>query len=226
MDRILYKEANGDLTCRARDFDKVFPTLYAYEELEMTPEDIKQTLLNFGSFLCEITGGRMSKTNYTVQAMVDEAYANFERGCDECSDRQELAEIKKELEGLKNSYQQLQEINNRTFQSNMAMGSDLKRLKADMLEFAKDVAHQFGYHSHQNGRLTLTHGGLATLEWAFDILGWENPHPDPENECQHEGCHHYASCGTPTKDGYKRLCIYHFNELRAKDTNVPGKKED
>ena len=97
MDRILYKEANGDLTCRARDFDKVFPTLYAYEELEMTPEDIKQTLLNFGSFLCEITGGRMSKTNYTVQAMVDEAYANFERGCDECSDRQELAEIREKL---------------------------------------------------------------------------------------------------------------------------------
>ena len=97
MDRILYKEANGDLTCRARDFDKVFPTLYAYEELELTPEDIKQTLLNFGSFLCEITGGRMSKTNYTVQAMVDEAYANFERGCDECSDRQELAEIREKL---------------------------------------------------------------------------------------------------------------------------------
>lgn len=40
MDRILYKEANGDLTCRARDFDKVFPTLYAYEETGMTPEQI------------------------------------------------------------------------------------------------------------------------------------------------------------------------------------------
>lgn len=100
-----------------------------------------------------------------------------------------------------------------------------EKLKADMRAFAEDVAHQFGYHSQHNGRLTLTHGGLSTLEWAFDILGWENPHPDPENECQHEGCHHYASCGTPTKDGYKRLCSYHFNELRAKDTNVPGKKE-
>lgn len=40
MDRILYKEANGDLTCRARDFDKVFPTLYAYEETGMTPDQI------------------------------------------------------------------------------------------------------------------------------------------------------------------------------------------
>ena len=73
MDRILYKEGNGDITCRSRDFDKVFPTLYAYEDLEMTPEDIEQTMLRFSSFLMEMTGGRMSKTNYTVQAMVAEA---------------------------------------------------------------------------------------------------------------------------------------------------------
>lgn len=74
MDRILYKEANGDITCRSRDFDKVFPTLYAYEETGMTPE---------------------------------------------------------EIEGLKNSYQQLQEINDRTFQANMAMGKDLKKVKQE-----------------------------------------------------------------------------------------------
>lgn len=40
MDRILYKEADGDITCRSRDFDKVFPTLYAYEETGLTPEEI------------------------------------------------------------------------------------------------------------------------------------------------------------------------------------------
>lgn len=40
MDRILYMEVNGDITCRSRDFDKVFPTLYAYEETGMTPEQI------------------------------------------------------------------------------------------------------------------------------------------------------------------------------------------
>lgn len=101
MDRILYKEANGDLTCRARDFDKVFPTLYAYEELEMTPDEIEQTLLNFSSFLCEMTGGRMSKTNYTVQAMVSEANDYNESLCDECYDRKYLAEVEKELEKVK-----------------------------------------------------------------------------------------------------------------------------
>lgn len=100
---------------------------------------------------------------------------------------------------------------------------------AELREFAEDVAHQFGYHAQHNGRLALTHGGLSTLESAFDILGWENPHPDPENECQYEGCHHYASGGTPTSDGYLRLCGHHYALIRtvfAKDANVPIKKEE
>lgn len=102
MDKILYKDPRtGELSCRSRDFDKVFPTLHAYEEIDLTPEEIEQQLMNFSSFLCEMTGGRMSKTNYTVQAMVDEAHDYFERVCDECSDRQELADIKKELEQVK-----------------------------------------------------------------------------------------------------------------------------
>ena len=77
---------------------QLYNELKAYEDLEMTPEDIEHTLKNFSSFLMEMTGGRMSKTNYTVQAMVAEANDHFESVCDECSDRQELAEIKKEME--------------------------------------------------------------------------------------------------------------------------------
>lgn len=52
---------------------QLYNELKAYEDLEMTPEDIEHTLKNFSSFLMEMTGGRMSKTNYTVQAMVAEA---------------------------------------------------------------------------------------------------------------------------------------------------------
>ena len=98
MDRILYKEANGDITCRSRDFDKVFPTLYAYEELEMTPEEIEQTLLRFSSFLMEMTGGRMSKTNYTVQAMVAEANDYQQQELDEIEE--ELAKVKAERDAM------------------------------------------------------------------------------------------------------------------------------
>ena len=85
---------------------------------------------------------------------------------------------------------------------------------ADMREFAEDVACQFGYYCQNGGRLHITHGGLSTLEWAFDILGWENPHPVPEYECEVDGCHEHATCGTPTKDGYKIVCGKHFSELQ------------
>jgi hypothetical protein len=86
----------------------------------------------------------------------------------------------------------------------------------DMREFAEDVACQFGYYCQNGGRLHITHGGLSTLEWAFDILGWENPHPVPEYECEIDGCHEHATCGTPTADGYKRVCGRHFCSIRTK----------
>jgi hypothetical protein len=87
---------------------------------------------------------------------------------------------------------------------------------ADMREFAEDVVYQFGYYCQNGGRLHITHGGLSTLEHAFDILGWENPHPVTECECEIEGCHEHATCGTPSADGYKRVCGKHFDSLRAK----------
>ncbi|MBR5199326.1 MAG: hypothetical protein IKW20_05800 [Bacteroidales bacterium] len=86
----------------------------------------------------------------------------------------------------------------------------------DMREFAEDVACQFGYYCQNEGRLHITHGGLSTLEWAFDILGWDNPHPVPEFECEIEGCHEHATCGTPTADGYKRMCSKHYRNHCAK----------
>ena len=86
----------------------------------------------------------------------------------------------------------------------------------DIKDFAEDVACQFGYYCQNGGRLHVTHGGLSTLEWAFDILGWENPHPVPEYECEVDGCYEHATCGTPTADGYKRVCGKHFRSLSAK----------
>lgn len=84
---------------------------------------------------------------------------------------------------------------------------------ADIKAFAKDVVYQFGYYCQNKGRLHITHGGLSTLEWAFDILGWENPHPAPDCECEIKGCHEHATCGTPTADGYKRVCGKHFAKM-------------
>ena len=39
--------------------------------------------------------------------------------------------LKAELESLKNSYEQLQEINDRTFQSDLTMGLDLEKVKTE-----------------------------------------------------------------------------------------------
>lgn len=89
-------------------------------------------------------------------------------------------------------------------------------VEADELKsFAEDVVYQFGYHINYKGRLHLSTGGLSTLEWAFGILEWEDPKPYPEGECEWEGCHEYASCGTPTPNGYKCVCSKHYMAIKA-----------
>ena len=89
--------------------------------------------------------------------------------------------------------------------------------------FAEDVAYQFGYYFPIKDILYISTGGLSTLERAFDILGWNDPHPVPECECEVPGCHERANCGTPTKDGYKRVCGKHFAELHRGEAEATMK---
>ena len=86
--------------------------------------------------------------------------------------------------------------------------------------FAEDVAYQFGYYFPIKDMLYISTGGLSTLERAFDILGWNDPHHVPECECEVPGCHEHATCGTPTKDGYKRVCGKHFAELAREEAEA------
>ena len=86
--------------------------------------------------------------------------------------------------------------------------------------FAEDVAYQFGYYFPIKDILYISTGGFSTLEWAFRILGWNDPHPVPECECEVPGCHEHATCGTPTKDGYKRVCGKHFAELAREEADA------
>ena len=92
--------------------------------------------------------------------------------------------------------------------------------------FAEDVAYQFGYYFPIKDILYISTGGLCTLEWAFRILGWNDPHPVPECECEFPGCHEHATCGTPTKDGYKRVCGKHFAELYREEAEAALKGGD
>ena len=52
---------------------QLYAALKPYEDLELKPEEIEHQFMNFSSFLMEMTGGRMSKTNYTLEAMVTQA---------------------------------------------------------------------------------------------------------------------------------------------------------
>ena len=90
----------------------------------------------------------------------------------------------------------------------------------EIKEFAEDVAYQFGYYFPIKDILYISTGGLSTLERAFWILGWNDPHPVPECECEFPGCHEHATCGTPTKDGYKRVCGKHFAELYREEAEA------
>lgn len=71
-----------------------------------------------------------------VRFMVQEAAKRILR-MDETIDyartiQAEGVRLKAELESLKNSYKQLQEINDRTFQSNLTMGRELEEVKAEL----------------------------------------------------------------------------------------------
>ena len=48
------------------------------------------------------------------------------------------------------------------------------------------------------------------------MLGWPDPKPAPECECQEDGCHEWATGGRPTPDGYKWLCGRHFAKYEAR----------
>jgi hypothetical protein len=84
-----------------------------------------------------------------------------------------------------------------------------ERVEAEL----ESMVWQFGYRRGGPKGPFLCTGGLSALESAFDALGWSDPRPSPEGRCDAKGCRHWASCGTPTSDGYKRLCGEHYQAL-------------
>ena len=87
-------------------------------------------------------------------------------------------------------------------------------------EIIEDLVLQFGYRSARNRQTVIGTAGLSALEWAFQFLGWKDPHPIPWAGCQAKGCYQPATCGTPTPDGYKSLCGNHYREI-----NPPKKRK-
>ena len=104
---------------------------------------------------------------------------------------------------------------------------ELVEVRDTLKAFAEDVARQFGYHgTTPDGRPAYTTGGLSTLEWAWSLLGWPDPKPAPECECQEEGCHEWANGGRPTPDGYKWLCSRHYRAYEAREEALKAREQN
>lgn len=104
---------------------------------------------------------------------------------------------------------------------------ELVEVRDTLREFAEDVARQFGYRgTTPDGRAAYTAGGLSTLEWAWSLLGWPDPKPAPECECQEEGCHEWANGGRPTPDGYKWLCSRHYLAYEAREEALKAREQN
>ena len=76
------------------------------------------------------------------------------------------------------------------------------------------MVDQFAYALDDPPRITT--GGLSALEHAFDVLGYPDPKEMPERKCQYEDCQKTSTCGTPTSNGYKRVCRKHFQLLNSR----------
>ena len=104
MDRLIYKEADGDLTCRSRDFDKVFPTLYAYEETGLTPEQAKALSDNLEA---------LKEVAHDLSDTLKQA-------------RTELESVKKEIAGKDLQIQLMAEARNNALAERDALAAELK----------------------------------------------------------------------------------------------------
>ena len=66
----------------------------ALSTLQAENEEMQKKLNEFSEFLCHMTGGVLSKTNYTAQAMISAAEDYQQRVCDNyCDLRADLARV-------------------------------------------------------------------------------------------------------------------------------------
>lgn len=92
------------------------------------------------------------------------------------------------------------------------------RARAETLEKSlEEMVWQFGYRG-DGETPTLGTGGLSALEDAFATLGRDDPHPVGRNVlCEAAGCFRWATAGSPTPNGYRRLCSTHYAALAAEE---------
>ena len=73
----------------------------ALSTLQAENEEMQKHLNEFSEFLCHMTGGLLSKTNYTAQEMISAAEDYQQNVCGECDLRAESEKLRAELEQVK-----------------------------------------------------------------------------------------------------------------------------
>jgi hypothetical protein len=63
--------------------EELLDRLAAYEDTGLSPEDINDICYRFSCFLSEMTRNRMSKINYTLEAMIQAAQDAHELDCED-----------------------------------------------------------------------------------------------------------------------------------------------
>jgi hypothetical protein len=96
----------------------------------------------------------------------------------------------------------------------------------DYKEAIESLIYQFGYRGVKGGKPCIGTGGLSALEFAFSVIGWDDPHfvQEEGNTCEIDGCMEEPSSGQRWDDLYLSLCYKHSSMLRNKEERPPVKQ--
>ena len=96
------------------------------------------------------------------------------------------------------------------------MTDDIDKWRDALRNALEDMVTQFAGRGMVNGKRALTTMGMSSLEHAFEVLGWPDPFFPAWGGCEWRGCPEWATCGSPTPTGYKRLCLPHFAQVNPR----------
>lgn len=121
-----------------------FEAATALSTLQTENEEMQKQLNMFSEFLCHMTGGLLSKTNYTAQEMISAAEDYQQKVCWECDLRAENDQLRAELEYEKehaNAYYeecgQWEAENTQLKEKLEALKQDRDAIEQDFRAFAK-----------------------------------------------------------------------------------------
>lgn len=104
IERLKSKDFERDYDCTPFEcgvFGLLDDAATALSTLQAENEEMQKQLNEFSEFLCHMTGGLLSKTNYTAQEMISAAEDYQQKVCGECDLRAENENLRAELEQVK-----------------------------------------------------------------------------------------------------------------------------